>query len=127
MDSKEKCEGFWEGFVGDDLAIPFQLLDSSGAPVKIGAGDGMTDIVGEFTNADGTMYQTKYSVASGVVLVDSTCGRAQLKVPAASSALLAPSTAKQKFTIFLIKSGIKTTWGFSILLKARPVPTLPTY
>ena len=122
-DGDEQEEAFWEGFAGDDLAIPIQLLDGNGDPVKIGLGDGMTDIVGEFTTANLTDYQTKYSAAAGVTLIDSTTGRCQVNVPAASSALLATNRVKkQRFTVYTVINGKQTTWSGRILLKPRPVP-----
>jgi hypothetical protein len=123
MSEREECS-FWEGVAGDDLAIPFQLIDEDGVPEKIGAGDGMTDIVGEFNNADGTALRVKYS-DDDVTLVDSTCGRGIVNVAAASSALLLTSKIKkQTFTIYMVKSGKKKTWLFeaALLLKPRPVP-----
>lgn len=122
MEDQEECK-FWEGTAGDDLAIPVQLTDGQRAPVKIGTGDGMTDIVGEFTTSDGGLFQTKYSAAPGVTLVDSTCGRALINVPAASSLTLRTSkTRKQIFTVYAVINGKKQTWEFNILLNPRPVP-----
>jgi hypothetical protein len=115
---------YWEGTAGDDLAIPFQLIDENGTPAKIGAGDGVTDIVAEFTNGSGTETQVKLS-DTDIVLVDATCGRGKINVSATVSATLRNNRIKrQTFSVFILKNGKKTTWVFDqgLFLKPRPVP-----
>jgi hypothetical protein len=123
MDNENECK-FWEGFSGDDLEIPFQLIDENGNPEKIGSVDGVTEIVGEFLDGNDLPVRIKLS-ESNVTIVDSACGRGALNVSAVVSATLKTSaTKRQTFTIYVIKNGKKQTWSFDfgLLLKPRPIP-----
>lgn len=118
----ENCQ-FWEGYAGDDLNIPVQLIDENKNPMVLDPGAGLTDIVGEFSNTDGTESQVKYST-NDVSITNGTTGQALLKVPAATSSLMkASATKRQAFTVYTVINAKKRTWLFSILLKPRPVPS----
>jgi hypothetical protein len=119
----DENDSYFKGIAGDDLAIPVQLLDADGTPEKIGGSDGVTEIVGEFTNGSGSEVQVKLSLA-GVTLTDSTAGRCMLIVSAAISATLKTSKNPQNFSVYRIKNGLQQTWIFpgGLLLLPRPVP-----
>lgn len=124
MTDTDDCEDFFEGVAGDDLSIPLQLLDPSGNPEKLGADDGVTEIVGEFADGDGALVQVKLT-DGGVVRVDATCGRITIEVASAVSVTLKTNrTKKQTFSVHRIKNGKKRTWvlPYGLLLKPRPVP-----
>lgn len=121
----EECErNYWEGVSGDDLAIPFQLIGADGNPVKIGEGDGCTEICAEFKNGSGFGVQQRLSKEM-ITIVDSTTGRGLVIVPAETCAtLVAHDQKRQTFTIFAVINDLQQTWIFEqgLLLKRRPIP-----
>jgi hypothetical protein len=112
---------YFEGMAGDDLAIPFQLLDASGDPVNLGSA---SNIVAEFLNGSGNGVDLSLEEEQ-IVVVDGGNGRGMINVPAETSATLkTDKVRRQTFTVYTIVSGKQQTWSFvqGLLLKPRPVP-----
>jgi len=128
MDYRDDDDQYYEAFAGDDLAIPVQLLDGNGVGVKLGSGDGVTDIVAEFLSNDGsTIVQQKQSVTAGFFThVDDDNGRLLVNVAASVSAnLMTDRIRKQTFDVYVITNGKQQTWSFTCGLKLKPRPLPP--